>query len=172
MRSTLEITGVDKLLRDLSGLQGAELATASQRTISRVSARVLAPALAAEAPRNTSEQPQDRAASDGERHPRGKLHLRKTYTARKVRLRGKETAAYSTKARVWYAHLAIQGTRPHVIRPRTRGDGRRSLFLGFWAAEVHHPGSRGNDYVRRVAQGKEDVLVREMTKDLMKRFKR
>lgn len=157
-RSSLEVTGVSDLLQKLSGLQGDELAKQSQRTIARVSARVLAPAMADLAPENRGKQPQDG-------HQRGLLRNRRKYTARKVRTRGREALAYSVKPRVWYAHMVIKGTKPHVIRSKT---GR--LFLGWFAAEVHHPGSRGNDYIRRAAQGKDELLANELGRDLMRRF--
>lgn len=158
MRSTVEVTGVSDLLQKLSGLQGDELAKQSQRTIARVSARVLAPDMATAAPANDGKQPQDG-------HPRGQLRNRRKYTARKIRTRGRESLAYSVKPRVWYAHMVIKGTKPHVIRSKT---GR--LFLGRFAAEVHHPGSRGNDYIRRAAQGKDELLATELANDLMRRF--
>jgi hypothetical protein len=67
-----------------------------------------------------------------------------------ARRRGKEVSAGvrvgDRKKGVFYAHMVLGGTKPHVIKARPRGVLR---FAGVVYRSVQHPGSRPNPFVER-----------------------
>lgn len=157
----LEVTGIDEVIARFQAARGPELAKLCGQVIQSTAKSVLAPKMAAAAPTARGPKP-------GDGYARRSLRDKRIYTARKVRLRARETAAYSVKAREWYAHFPVTGTKPHLIKPKRAP----SLFVpsvGF-VPEITHPGSASNPYPERAGQGVEQVFAQALEKNLIKRL--
>jgi hypothetical protein len=91
----------------------------------------------------------------------------KRTTAKKVKTRGGEIAAYSVRPRTYQAHLVIGGTKAHIEQP----DGAAlDLGMGTLVAEVHHPGTHPNPFVARAAEKvKSSDITAQLGKELLKK---
>ena len=154
----IELTGLPQLLAKLTKLQGPALARTADRFVGNVARTVILPAIKAE----------ERFIYHGKKP--GTL-ARKT-TAKKVRKRTGEIAAYSVRARAPHNVLVQRGTRRHTIRPKKAGgvlvfrtlDGRRIV-----TNRVQHPGARPNPFVARAARRiNANDLAARLGKELLK----
>lgn len=79
--------------------------------------------------------------------PRGKTgNLRKSVRA-SVRRKGRQLVVTKTGPRAPHTHLVVEGTDPHVIRPR---NSRALSFRGRFLGGIDHPGARANDFLSPV----------------------
>lgn len=106
---TFQVTGVQKAVKRLKGLQGKELERKSNLFLAKAVRGVVVPAVKAE---------------ERFKEPSGKTKRRTT--ARKIKTRQGEAAAYSVRARTPQAHLVIKGHRIVGPRPRRIDTGRRT----------------------------------------------
>lgn len=58
---------------------------------------------------------------------------------------------------VFYAHMVLGGTRPHLIRARNGG---MLAFWGIFTAQVRHPGARANPFLDVAFNASRDRAVR------------
>lgn len=110
-----------ELNRTLRGASRQELETAARQVMNR--AKVLAP------------------VDTGRLRASIRIEARRTFTLRSV---------YTVGSDVEYADMVHGGTRPHIIRPRTKQVlrfkvGGRTVF----ARVVHHPGTKARPFLDR-----------------------
>lgn len=69
----------------------------------------------------------------------------------------------------WYAHMVEFGTRPHVIRA---APGSALRFGGVTVAQVNHPGTRAQPFMRPAADAAFREAIQAYTKKLRQRMNR
>jgi hypothetical protein len=183
--TSFHTTGVARLLAQIDSISNehGQLEKLTQTTFDRTGRGVIVPAIA-------SHTPHKYGGHGGKYPTKGLLSKKQKITGRKVRLRQGEFVARSFKPRFWFAHMVIQGTRPHVISARGMGGVRASnatlrrmnkgvagraealYFGGRFASKVQHPGAEPTDYVHEAAQGKEQALMDALAQDLVRQMDR
>lgn len=160
----MEVRGVKEALEATSNLQGKKLASTTASVMGSGARTVVAPEIARATPNKYG----------GHRTTKGMLSNMRKITSRRVKPRPGELVAISIKPRVWFFHMVVGGTQPHIIsavlpdgarasrgivKMLNRGpsgyksptDKARALFFsGVFRAEVRHPGAKPNDYISRV----------------------
>lgn len=178
----MQVAGLKELVVGLQTMQGPELgkviADSARRTARSVAVPAMRRQMQADFKRPGSHRPPKKKDGSGERStpkPGQGGPAERNVTVRSLRKRSGELVALSVGPRAWYAHWPIAGTRPHVIRASGVGGrasnaevrrfnrlgGRASVegisqalaFSGRYRTQVHHPGVRGTDSIRKAVVG-------------------
>lgn len=178
-----ELTGIATYLAMLRSLQGKQLESVTRKSLSKAAQKIIAPAIASAGATGWRYG----GRSGGKYPTKGLLGKRSKVTSRMVRPREGEFVAISTKPRVWFLHMVVRGTKPHVITARNRSTGARAsshdvralnranreggasalAFNGRFVAEVSHPGAASTDYIPAAVAGKEVAVLDELARGLI-----
>lgn len=153
---TIEIRGLDHVLKRIHGLERTELRRKAIRVMGQVARDTVLPAIV------------DEEHFKG--HGKTPGAMRKKTTVRKLRTRPGEVVAYSVRPRTFYTPMVIGGTKPHTIRPKRAKAlsfyiGNRRIVTGF----VQHPGAKPNPIISRAARRIDATkIASRLGKELMK----